>query len=442
MPDNSKFLDKMFNAFDPFKPLPAGDPAYVDYPEVRGDDDIRTGLGNKIRRAEGMTCQLYAGHRGAGKSTELLRLKEYLEEQNFWVVNFGADAEDIDPEETEYTDILLACTRHLLEELENNANPSPLLSWLKGRWEDLKDLALTEIAFDGLSVEMQIAQFAKLTANLRAVPSLRQEIRKKVNPHTVTLIEALNEFIRDAKKKLPEGRSQLAVIVDNLDRIVPVNYSNGRSNHEEIFLDRSEQLKALECHLVYTVPISMAHSKRAADLRDTYGQLEILPMIMVQTLDGDIYEPGINKVKEAIAKRVEPFAEGRNLESDIFDGAEIVTKLCQMSGGHIRNLLQLVQEAVNTTNDLPISARAVKRAIAKARDTYRSTVENEEWRILAEVYRSKRILNDNRYRNLSFNRCLLEYSYFDSEGEVKRWYDVHPLIQNIPEFKEEVANNE
>ncbi|WP_353736013.1 MULTISPECIES: hypothetical protein [unclassified Okeania] len=47
-----------------------------------------------------MTCQLYAGHRGAGKSTELLRLKQYLESQKIFVVYFAADEQDIDAEDT------------------------------------------------------------------------------------------------------------------------------------------------------------------------------------------------------------------------------------------------------------------------------------------------------------------------------------------------------
>lgn len=442
MLNNSDFLDAMYNAFDPFEPLPAGDSAYVDCREVRGDEDIKKDLGNKIRRADRMTCQLYAGHRGAGKSTELLRLKQYLEEQNFWVVYFGADAEDIDPEETEYTDILLACTRHLLDSLKDSANPTPLLNWLASRWQELQDLALTEIAFDNLSLEAQLAQFAKITTNLRLDPTKRHQIREKVNPHTVTLIEALNEFIREAKQQLPQKRQQLAVIVDNLDRIVPVPQSSGQTNHEEIFVDRSAQLQALDCHLVYTIPISLAYSKRAADLRDIYGNLQVLPMIMVQTRDGNAYEPGINKVKEAIAKRVEPFVENRALAPNIFDSDDTIRRLCQMSGGHLRNLLLLVQQAVSHTDDLPISARSVQRSITQARDTYRRTVENEEWPILAEVSRSKQILNDDRYRNLAFRRCLLEYCDFDSQGEMQRWYDVHPLIQGITEFKEALGNNQ
>lgn len=428
-------LKGIYNAFDPFRPLPAGDPAYVDCREVRGDSDVIVELGREILFSERMTCQLYGGHRGAGKSTELLKFKQYLEENNCFVVYFGADEEDIDPEDAQYTDILLACTRHLIETLKE-ANPQPLLNWLKNRWENLKELALTDVAFDKLTLEGQITQFAKITANLRAEPSQRQKIRELVNPHTVTLIEALNQFIKDAKTKLPSGCSQLVVIADNLDRIVPVIQEDGRTNHDHIFIDRSEQLKALGCDIVYTVPISMLYSKRAADLRYNYGDAQILPMIMVRRPDNSIYESGLEKVKEVIAKRVNKFFPRTEMVTKLFDSEETLNGLCLMSGGHVRELMLLVREAIVQTDSLPISAKAVQRAITKARDVYRRTVEQEEWLILAEVYKSKQLQNDDRYRGLLLNRCLLEYVEFDQQGEMNRWCDVHPLVLGIKEFQE------
>ncbi|MBD0265920.1 MAG: ATP-binding protein, partial [Tolypothrix sp. Co-bin9] len=199
----SGLVKKLYNAFNPFKPLPAGDPAYVDCTEVRGDGDILVEVGREILYSDRMTYQLYAGHRGAGKSTELLRLQQYLDERGCFVVYFAPDEEDIDPEDAQYTDILLACTRHLLEALKDRTSPDSLLNWLNDRWQDLKDLALTKVSFESLSIEGQISQFAKLTANLRTEPTQRQKIRERVNPHTITLIAALNEFIQDAKKNLP-----------------------------------------------------------------------------------------------------------------------------------------------------------------------------------------------------------------------------------------------
>ena len=110
---DKQLLKNLYNAFDPFRPLPPGDPNYVDCREVRGDGDILEDLGNRILLSEQKTCQLYSGHRGAGKSTELLKLKQALEEQNIYVVYFAADEEDIESEDAQYTDILLACTRHI-----------------------------------------------------------------------------------------------------------------------------------------------------------------------------------------------------------------------------------------------------------------------------------------------------------------------------------------
>ncbi|MEG4504248.1 AAA family ATPase [Microcoleus sp. F6_B4] len=436
--ESEQLLTKLYNAFDPFYPLPAGDPQYVDCRKVRGDGDIIEDLGKKIKLSQRMTCQLYAGHRGAGKSTELLRLQEYLQNQGCFVVYFAADEQDINPEDTEYTDILLACTRHLLESLRN-ANSKPLRNWMRDRWEDLKDLALTEVSFETLSLESQIAQFAKLTANVRTVPSLRQKIRDKINPHTTTLIDALNEFIGDAKKNLPDKSSQLAVIADNLDRIVPFSQDGKRSNLDEIFLDRTEQLKALDCHVIYTIPISMVYSNRATELINNYNDPQVLPMIMVQNPDGSTNEAGLAKIKELIEKRVKQVNPDQSLETGLFDSRETLERLCLMSGGHVRNLLLMMQEAITRTEDVPISAKAAQRAITQARDVYRRTPEEGEWQILAKVSQTQRILNDEQHRNLLFSRCILEYRFYDEEGEMQPWYDVHPLIKGIKQFKDCLA---
>ncbi|MEO1069438.1 MAG: ATP-binding protein [Cyanobacteria bacterium J06638_6] len=430
-------LTNIYNAVDPFRPVEPGDPAYVDCEAERGDANVLLDLGPEIIRSERYTCQLYAGHRGAGKSTELLRLKADLELKGCFVVYFAAVGEDgdIDPQDVQYTDILLACTRHLLETLKT-ADPAPLVSWFKDRGKALYDLGQTQIQIDSLDVNVLASQFASMTANIRAVPSERKKIRDLVNPHTVTLIKALNDFIADGNRKLPLGKTQLVVIADNLDRIVPVYADNGRSNHDEIFLDRSDQLKGLDCHLIYTVPIAMVYSNRANDLKEIYGNPDLLPMIMVQTPDGALHASGFEKLKEILRRRIRPFLPEVSLGKDIFEGPEVVEQLCLASGGHVRELLLLMKEALNRASSLPIPTRAVRRAIAETRDTYRRTVEEHQWAILAKVAKTRVIDNDEDHRDLLFRRCVMEYRFFDDDGIMQCWYDVHPLIKAIPEFRE------
>jgi len=290
-------LDTIYNNFDP-KPLPAGHPAYVDFRALRGDEDVVEELGRTVRRSRELTYQLYSGYRGSGKTTELLRLKKDLEDRKHIVVYFAADEEDLSVQDAQYTDVLLACTRHLLR-LLTQANPDPILNWLKGRLRDLKDVMLTEVRIEDINLEIGLQEFAKITSAVRTDPNQRRKIREKLDPHTETLIQALNAFIRDGSRSLP-SHTKVLVIADNLDRIVPVIRENGRSNHEEIFLDRHEQLKALNCHIIYTVPISLIYSRWSTELKDNYGIPLVLPSIMIHQKDNSPSQPGLAMLLELI----------------------------------------------------------------------------------------------------------------------------------------------
>jgi AAA ATPase domain len=432
MVSNPSLLADITNAFNPYTALEPGDLFYVDCHAVRGNDNILRELGRNIERSRNTTCQIYTGHRGVGKSTELLRLRADLQQKGYRVVYFSADS-DIDEEDAQYTDVLLACTRRILEDLKDQANPSPLINWLKSRWQSLKDTALTEIRFEELKIEQQISLFAKLTATLRAIPTTRQKIREQVDIHSVSLLEALNEFIADARRHL--GEQKLVVIVDNLDRIVPVARTGGGTNHDEIFLDRGNQLRGLDCHMIYTVPISLIYSNRSPQVRDTYGDCQVLPMLMIRQPGGKIDSAGVDKVEELIQQRIRTVAPDLNLSPDIFDMPDTLTQLCLMSGGHMREVMQLMQAALSQTDELPITAYAVRWAIGRARDSYNVSVDEGDWDKLIDVYVNKRVPNEDVYRKLLFNRCVLEYRYVNEDQEMVRWHDVHPLIQGLEEFK-------
>jgi hypothetical protein len=436
MPTDFEILRNIYNSFDPFEPLPAGDPVYVNCSEVRGNENILMDLGRQILLSERRTHQLYTGHRGAGKSTELLRLKADLEKNGYLVVYFAAEEADIDPEDAQYTDILLACTRNLLRQLKGDEGP--IQQWLQSRKKELIDAMQSEVGLNDLKAEVP---FSKLTATLKVSPTTRAQIRKIVEPHTPALIEALNTFIQQAMAKTSQKTTdRLVLIVDSLDRIPPILREKESSNHEQIFVDRSEQLKMLNCHVIYTVPISLVYSERGTDLRDIYdSEIQVLPMVMVRDQDGELCVEGLNAMHRLVHQRafykngIDPTK--MQLVGGIFDEQETLDQLCLMSGGHMRNLMQLAQEAIKQTETLPITKKAVRLAITKARNTFRNTVYDSQWSLLAQVSQTKEILNDEAYRELLFNRCILEYRYIDSEDEIVCWRDVHPLLRGVKEFQ-------
>lgn len=428
MSTDSETFNKIYNIFDSAHPLPAGDPAYMNCDEVR-NSNISRAIGRPIVRSDKPRCQLYAGHRGGGKSTELFRLRKELEDKGFRVVYFAAHENDIEPEDVSYTDILLACTRHLLDALKEDSDPKPVLSWLYSRLKALKNVLPPnfDIEFDQLSIEVQIAWIANISGNLRLKADTRQQVREQLDDHTPSLLKILREFI-DSAHKLPA--TQLILIVDSLDRIVPQLREGGRSNLEEIFIDRNEQLRGLPCHVIYTVPISMLYSEVAVHLNERYGRVEVLPMVMVweKTPERSTYEEGLDTLRELVRKRIHKVAPECELNTVFAEST--LENLCRMSGGHMRDLVHLIHTAMDYIDEFPISLDAAKCAIGKIRDLYRNGVNEEDWLRLAHVYCQQEIHNQEDYRRLLYNRSILAYKIDNTS-----WYDVHPLIVEIEQFQ-------
>ncbi|MEQ8958447.1 MAG: ATP-binding protein, partial [Coleofasciculus sp. C2-GNP5-27] len=115
-------LPTFFKACNPARTLVMGNPEdrqyYINFSSVRGGKIIEA-LGRTIARLspDEPTCQLFTGHIGCGKSTELFRLKAQLEAEQFHVVYFES-SQDLDMADVDISDILLSIARSVSENLE------------------------------------------------------------------------------------------------------------------------------------------------------------------------------------------------------------------------------------------------------------------------------------------------------------------------------------
>ena len=112
----ARTLKDAYNSSDPVEPLPLGDPRYVDCTPVRGNEDVVAQMFHAITWSDAHVAQLFTGHRGSGKSTELLRLQARLEEAGYVVLYFEAE-DDLDLNDLEYTDLLLSIARRVVSDL-------------------------------------------------------------------------------------------------------------------------------------------------------------------------------------------------------------------------------------------------------------------------------------------------------------------------------------
>jgi hypothetical protein len=334
-------LQRFFDSCDPSRTLVIAKPQdklyYIDFASVRGSKVIEI-LGRTITRLSPNkpTCQLFTGHIGCGKSTELRRLEAELVEQGFHVVYFES-TQDLDMADVDVTDIMLAIVRQVSESLEAMSiklRPSYFINLLN----EIIDFLQTPLELKEVELSLQIA---KITAKTKDSPKLRSKLRQYLEPRTNNILESINqEVLQRATEELKaKGKKGLVVIVDNLDRVDPRPKTIERSQPEYLFVDRGEQLRKLNCHVVYTIPLMLMFSNEIETLKNRLGggvAPKVLPMIPVQLRDGSQYEEGIALLRQMVLARAFPTVNPQlrlGLITEVFDTPETLDRLCRISGG-------------------------------------------------------------------------------------------------------------
>src|SRR4028119_774663 len=153
---------------------------YIDFSSVRGGEIIEEVKQIITLSADDgdRTCQLFTGHIGCGKSTELLRLKAELEQQGFHVVYFES-SQDLDMADVDITDILLSVARQVSESLETiNIKLKP--GYFANLFTEIVDFLQTPIDIEA-EAELSIG-IGKITAKTKESPKLRRRLREYLEP--------------------------------------------------------------------------------------------------------------------------------------------------------------------------------------------------------------------------------------------------------------------
>lgn len=427
---------KFFNACNPSKTLKIENKEdqqyYIDFSSVRGGNAVQRLRRTIVNQIEDSTCQLFTGHIGCGKSTELFRLKDELEQQGYHVVYFESSA-DLDMADVDVSDILLAITRQVSASLENvNIKLKP--SYFVNLFNEVADFLQTPVVPEfEFSLPMGIG---KVTAKTKDSPKLRSQLRQYLEPRTSGTLEAINQQVLEiAKQRLKEqGYKGLVVIIDNLDRVDISLKTTGRSQPEYLFIDRGEQLKKLNCHVVYTIPLVLIFSNELSTLTNRFGVKPlVLPMVTVKTREGNDNPEGMELLRQMVLARAFPnLGESQRLRriTDVFDDSETLDRLIRVSGGHVRNLLVLLYSCLQE-NDPPIERDCLEMVIREYRDDLISAISDKEWELLHQILQQKdNVKGEEEYQTLLRSMFLFEYR--DIEG---RWFDINPAIAESRKFK-------
>jgi hypothetical protein len=445
-------LRKFFQATNPSRTLVIENPEdqkyYIDFSSVRGGEIIKK-LKSKITffSPDEPTCVLFTGHIGCGKSTELLRLKSELEQEGFQVVYFES-SEDLEMTDVDIGDVLLAIARRVSQSLDKITleEPSRLKELLQGAAKVLNSdvtgvkLKVPGVGDVGASSEKEKFSLSfgigEITTKAKNDPTLRERLNQYLGPQKTKLLEAINqELLEPAIAKLKQlGKKGLVVIVDNLDRLDTRTKSWGRPQQEYLFVDQGEYLTRLNCHLVYTMPLALKFSNDYGNLTQRFvEEPKVLPMVPVQLQDGSEHEKGMAQLRQMVLARAFPdLDEQERLDkiTEIFDNPETLDHLCRISGGHVRDLLRLLNTWITEEMQLPLSRETLEAVIRARRNEMTMPISDDEWELLRQVRQRKKVSGDQEYQTLIRSRLVFEYR---DRGE--SWFDINPILAAARELQ-------
>ncbi|NER33848.1 MAG: AAA family ATPase [Oscillatoria sp. SIO1A7] len=432
-------LNRLFRACDPAGTLrldrEEGKKYYIDFSSTRGGEAVKK-LANRILRLHPeQTCQLFTGHIGCGKSTELLRLKKYLEQQDFLVVYFDS-SDELNMKDVEVSDILLAIARQTILALEQASVPASS-RYLSNLLKEAADFLQTPVTL-GVEAELS-AGFAKVTAKTKDNREARSRLRQYLEPRTDNLIQAINEdLLQPARKQLAAmGKKGLVAIVDSLEKLDNRRINNSdKTLPEYLFGTRGRELSRLDCHVIYTIPfVLMFSNAREALENDMAGgrRTEILPMVPVRFPDGSDCSEGLELLQQMVLARAFPdlSPQGRlGSLSEIFDRQETLIRSCKASGGHVRKLLSFLFSCLEEQEELPITRDTLEVVLRQERQRLARAIDSEEWQLLRKVRETKEVIAEKEYETLLRSLFVFGYNH-RQDGE---WFDVNPILLECKEL--------
>jgi hypothetical protein len=401
---------------------------------------LKEGLLASLGRAKPYRA-LLTGHRGSGKSSELMRLGEELA-GDYFVVRFDAEM-ILAPESTNHFDIILGMgiaifaaaqfdglkpDRKLAEGLLDSLskfirNYEEKKGFKLDLTQLLKQVSVGVIKFGALST---VSPALALTAAAFEATRLElnvgdEQVRTLELPaNRVEVIGALNRIIRWVEEK--SGKRML-LIVDGLDKV-----TTGRARL--LFAD-SSLLGDPSCAMVYAAPIVFYHRAEAWQAEQRFDAYEMLPNVPVfqqlprksRPFDARKVNPGgIAVMRRVVERRLEL----RGLEVDGVIEADAFSQLAQMSGGVMRQLIQRFNKAATYAKMLGkerIDQELADRSVLDHRKQLKARWNNAYRLALTKVLGQRELTGAEAEDEMLTNDYLLSY-----RNETDVWLDAHPNV--------------
>ena len=361
---------------------------------------------------------LLLSHRGGGKTTELNWMSEKLRVNGYQVKTIACSM-DLDLFNIVYSDLFILMGEALLkiaEELECSIDQD-ILTDIMEFWEEGTEIKTSQkrqalSAETGVSAETPkflkniLKAFAKIRADLKFNEEIRTEYRKKVSVRSSEWIQMLSYVSKKISQKTA-GKSPI-IIFEDLDKLSTVDAW-------KIFYNYGAILSGMPFPVIYTFPIGLSYDPKFS-VMESYFIAKTLPMIKVETLDGQSSNGGIKAIEKIVEKRA---------DLSLFESG-VLESLIKYTGGSLRDLFQAINAAAKRAErreSHTICGEDADRALEELKSSLTRRIEKKDYDFLINIYRGnkKRIEDKEILLKMLQASVVLEYNG-------KRWHNIHPLI--------------
>lgn len=424
-------LEEAFDALDPFALVKPSDPLYADIEaelprEHYGVSEELKRHFRSIRKRRRWQHLGIVGHKGTGKTTLVRKAMADLRSEGLMAVSINAQIV-IDQGEFTFADMILVIARSVIACLADQQIEidGEIVDHLQ-RWfaeELLEESQRKQIsgAIEGsIRAENKLALLAafstKLTAALKSDNEYRRVIRSHAERDPLDLLRRMNMLLDAAHRALAPRQQQLCVVFDNLEKI------DDRELVDRAVLRRADEFRALRCHLLLFFSPADQYSPRTVQAGQAFS-LVAVPVLPVR-FRGDSPDIVRPEALRAITRLLDARLSLTNVFADVEAG---IAALARLSGGHVRDLLQIARRAVELAEPGKVDVAQIEKAARRVASERTVLMRPEDWPRAQEIARSQRVENRTEDSHLILHSCVLNY-----DGEP--WWDVHPLLRDDPRF--------
>lgn len=375
---------------------------------------------------------ILAGHRGVGKSTELLRVSRIC---NGYRTVFVNSADAMGPKGTGYTNLLVLIADKVMKFGidskfldENDTVFNPLINYWDSELSIKKTVQDIESRNETLNVGAELSGSLStsfgILDKLKTVITIGTKIDAKtekkdgqtstvdeiihttIDKNDMLFVQALNVIIKKIETYMLGER--LLIIIEELDKAGQFELAS------DVFKEHVKAFSGIEADMIFTYPTHLQYDPEYSHVHDIFNGVFKLSVVELVNEYKCYDDNVIETFKELIYKRI---------SQDLINDLALVLAI-KMSGGLIRDVFTLLSEAaviagVDAREKITVSD--VEKAVTTLKDRYIKVIDVDNgFDELVGIYNVPRRQVDPKLRKLLRAEVVLEYS--------NSRYVVHPVV--------------